>query len=378
MPLLDSFGNAKTLINPNASRHSPYLELYFNECGRIQGAKVLAYGLDKTHHNHLTFEERTYNVFYQFLAGATPEERDRYNLEDPSDYALLASLGCYRLPSGPFSDDSIAMADLCVAVKTLGFKPKHTASIFSLLVAILLLGNLQFSEADACDVSAYVSNVPVLEHVASLLGVGSEKLSEVLMNKTSYGWKELYTVMLNAHRSAAQCDQLARDLYAILFAFVTETANHKIAPAGIVGTSPVPHPPPPVFTPAQLSSRTHAGVTTNSEGGIESYEAYYPMFAAMEAVGFVLNLHSEVPSAPAANMCVLDVEPTFLPHLRILHATFPRLRIVLKHAMTCAAVECVKSFGNTVVCTITVHHPALTVDDWAGQTWNFCKPVGCS
>ncbi|OBZ70379.1 Chitin synthase 8 [Grifola frondosa] len=229
-PLLDSFGNAKTLINPNASRHSRYLELHFNERGRIQSAKVLAYGLDKTRLNRLTFEERTYHVFYQFLAGATPEERDRYNLEDPSDYALLASSGCYRLPSGPFSDDSIAMADLRVAMKTLGFKSKHVASIFSLLVAILLLGNLQFGEADARDVSAYVSNMPVLEHVARLLGVGSEELGEVLTNKTSYVRKELYTVMLNAHQSAAQRDQLARDLYAILFAFVTETANHKIAP----------------------------------------------------------------------------------------------------------------------------------------------------
>lgn len=117
------------------------------------------------------------------------------------------------------------------------------------------------------------------------------------------------------------------------------------------------------------------GVTTNSEGGIESYEAYYPVFAAMEEVGMVLNLHGEVPSAAVTNTCVLNAEPAFLPHLRKLHAQFPKLRIVLEHATTRAAVECVKSLGPTVACTITAHHLSLTVDDWAGQAWHFCKPV---
>jgi dihydroorotase len=72
---------------------------------------------------------------------------------------------------------------------------------------------------------------------------------------------------------------------------------------------------------------------------------------------------------------VLNAEPSFLPHLRKLHERFPRLRIVLEHATTRAAVEAVKELGPTVGCTITAHHLDLTVDDWAGQSWNFCKPV---
>jgi len=58
-----------------------------------------------------------------------------------------------------------------------------------------------------------------------------------------------------------------------------------------------------------------------------------------------------------------------------LHERFPQLRIVLEHATTRAAVEAVKSLGDTVACTITAHHLALTVDDWAGQSFHFCKPV---
>ena len=86
--LLDSFGNAKTLVNGNASRHGRYLELHFNERGRIASAKVLTYGLDKSRLTRLAHEERTYHVFYQFLAGASSEERDRLNIEDASDSFL--------------------------------------------------------------------------------------------------------------------------------------------------------------------------------------------------------------------------------------------------------------------------------------------------
>ncbi|KAG8754805.1 hypothetical protein FRC14_004630 [Serendipita sp. 396] len=133
---------------------------------------------------------------------------------------------------------------------------------------------------------------------------------------------------------------------------------HKAKRAGIVGVKSYPR-----------------GVTTNSESGIESYIAYYPVFKAMEEEDMVLNLHGEIPSDPTTNTCVLNAERRFLKHLEALHRDFPRLRIVLEHATTKEAVETVKALGPTVACTITAHHLALTVDDWAGQSFNFCKPV---
>ncbi|KXS10734.1 Dihydroorotase [Gonapodya prolifera JEL478] len=117
------------------------------------------------------------------------------------------------------------------------------------------------------------------------------------------------------------------------------------------------------------------GVTTNSDSGIESYETYYPVFKAMEECGLALNLHGEIPSDHARGVTILNAEERFLHHLVKLHDDFPRLRIVLEHATTEAAVECVKSLGPTVGCSITVHHLDLVVDDWAGQNHHFCKPV---
>lgn len=276
-PLLDSFGNAKTITNPNASRHGRYLQLFFNDRGRITAAKILTYGLDKSRLNHLSHEERTYHVFYQLLAGATPQERDSWGLEDISDYALLASSGCYRLPAGPFSDDSIAYGDLRAALRALGFKPKNISSMFSLLVAILVLGNLEFVEADAKDVSAYIAKMPVLEHAARLLGVPAEDLTQVLTNKTSYVRKELYTVLLSAEQSAEQRNKFVRDLYAILFAYVVESINHRLAPSP---EEPTPQNQITIFDQAGFQTRGPTGAASMAFSG------HAPLISAYGQNGF--------------------------------------------------------------------------------------------
>lgn len=116
-----------------------------------------------------------------------------------------------------------------------------------------------------------------------------------------------------------------------------------------------------------------AGVTTNSASGVVDYEQFYPVFKAMEEEDVVLNLHGEAP--PAEDVTILNAEEAFLPTLLDLHQKFPRLRIVLEHCTTAAAIEAVKKCGPNVVGTITAHHLFLIVDDWAGDPINFCKPV---
>jgi len=110
-----------------------------------------------------------------------------------------------------------------------------------------------------------------------------------------------------------------------------------------------------------------AGVTTNSSSGVLSYEPFYPVFAAMEECGLVLNLHGEIPSDQKQGITILNAESKFLPTLKSLHTKFPKLRIVLEHCSTKDAVEAVKACGDTVVGTLTCHHLFLTVDDWAGE-----------
>lgn len=116
-----------------------------------------------------------------------------------------------------------------------------------------------------------------------------------------------------------------------------------------------------------------AGVTTNSSSGVVDYVGFYPVFAEMERQGLILNLHGEVPST--GDVTVLSAEERFLPTLLDLHAKFPKLRIILEHCTTAAAVEAVKKCGPTVAGTITAHHLSIIVDHWAGDPFCFCKPV---
>lgn len=118
-----------------------------------------------------------------------------------------------------------------------------------------------------------------------------------------------------------------------------------------------------------------AGVTTNSSSGVVDYESFYPVFATMEEVDMVLNLHGEVPSTPGSDITVLNAEQAFLPTLLDLHKRFPKLRIILEHCTTAAAIQAVQSCGPNVAATITAHHLYLTIDSWAGDPYNFCKPV---
>lgn len=113
--------------------------------------------------------------------------------------------------------------------------------------------------------------------------------------------------------------------------------------------------------------------TTNSADGVEDIHSLYPVFEAMEEIGMVLCLHGEMP-----NTCCLDSEVKFLGTLKALANDFPRLKIVMEHISTEAAVRTVKRLPDTVAATITPHHLFLTIDDVCGgklHPHQFCKPV---
>ncbi|KAK6500337.1 hypothetical protein TWF481_010682 [Arthrobotrys musiformis] len=149
----------------------------------------------------------------------------------------------------------------------------------------------------------------------------------------------------------------------------------------------------PSITPATIATAASMGIvgvksyprglTTNSDSGVLSYEQFYPVFQAMSDHDIVLNLHGECPSTPSEDVAgiededitILNAESKFLPTLLSIHKAFPKLRIVLEHCTTAAAVEAVRSCGPTVAGTITAHHLFLTIDNWADDPFCFCKPV---
>ena len=110
----------------------------------------------------------------------------------------------------------------------------------------------------------------------------------------------------------------------------------------------------------------------------------------MEEHGLVLNIHGEVPfsqtkKGPTSNInkdseavSVLNAELRFLPTLHKIHAAFPKLKVVLEHCTTAAALEAVAQCGPTVGASVTAHHLWITTDDVVGDPFLFCKPVAKS
>ena len=214
--ILGAMGAARTQASEQASRHATYLELHFTRGGRLGGAKLLTFGLDKHRLHELAAGERTYAVFYQLLAGATRRERVELRLDD-----VVLGGGV------PTREDARGYEWTRSALATLGLKERHVRGVFRVLAGILHLGAIDFVD-DGGGVRA--AQPAALERAASVLGVPSGELEQSLVMDTRYVVHERMTHILDVRGARLQRDALAQNLYAVLFAFVVEAMNQRLAP----------------------------------------------------------------------------------------------------------------------------------------------------
>merc|ERR1712110_913325 len=90
-PILEAFGNAKTVKNDNSSRFGKFIRINFDASGYIAGANIETYLLEKARVIRQAEDERTFHIFYQLLMGASSEEKKKYILEEPKNYTFLTS-----------------------------------------------------------------------------------------------------------------------------------------------------------------------------------------------------------------------------------------------------------------------------------------------
>ncbi|XP_061286229.1 unconventional myosin-IXa isoform X4 [Bos javanicus] len=243
-PVLEAFGNAKTAHNNNSSRFGKFIQVNYQETGTVLGAYVEKYLLEKSRLVYQEHNERNYHVFYYLLAGASEEERLAFHLKQPEEYHYLnqitkkplrQSWDDYCFDSEPQDCFTVEGEDLRhdferlqLAMEMVGFLPKTRRQIFSLLSAILHLGNICYKKKTYRDDSIDICNPEVLPVVSELLEVKEEMLFEALVTRKTVTVGEKLILPYKLAEAVTVRNSMAKSLYSALFDWIVFRINHAL------------------------------------------------------------------------------------------------------------------------------------------------------
>ena len=232
-PILEAFGNAKTVRNNNSSRFGKFFDIQFNGRGEIVGGKITDYLLEKSRVVQVAKDERSYHVFYQLCAGASDTEREKYKISTADKYQYLQQSGCTQVAN---IDDAAEYRDLLRSFNSCKVTALEVDAIKRILTSVLHLGNSKF-KGDA-DSPAELDGTEAVDTVAELLQINEGKLRGALISRTmstggGRGRGSVYKIQLKPSEALATRDALAKGMYVKLFRWlVLKITENMIAQEG--------------------------------------------------------------------------------------------------------------------------------------------------
>lgn len=220
-PIMEAFGNAKTVYNNNSSRFGKFVQLHFSQKGNIQGGRIVDYLLEKNRVVRQNPGERNYHIFYAILAGTNSQQREAFGLTHPDSYHYLRQSSF--LPDKTINDKG-TFQDVLNAMRTMQFTEENIGEILRLLAGILHAGNIEFMTAGG----AQVSSKSALIRTSELLGLNSDQLAEVLTHRSMILRGEEISTPLTVEQAVDSRDSMAMALYSQCFNWIIRKLNIRI------------------------------------------------------------------------------------------------------------------------------------------------------
>ncbi|XP_039848778.1 myosin-17-like isoform X8 [Panicum virgatum] len=225
-PVLEAFGNAKTVRNNNSSRFGKFVEIQFDKSGKISGAAIRTYLLERSRVCQINSPERNYHCFY-FLCAAPSEDLKKYKLGDPSSFHYLNQSTCIKVDGINDAEEYLATRN---AMDTVGITEQEQEAIFRVVAAVLHLGNINFAKGREVD-SSVIKDEKSRFHLntaGELLMCDCGKLENALINREINTPEGVITTTVGPSSATISRDGLAKQIYSRLFDWLVNRINASI------------------------------------------------------------------------------------------------------------------------------------------------------